>query len=105
MDKPSYPTLEPFNFLGLDEQTYENSKAIIFPVPYSSTTYWKSGTKDGPQALIEASRHIELYDIETEKDVSKQGIFTLPFLAPSKNSPAEVVAQIKEVVAQILSAV
>lgn len=101
--KFDYPKLEPFNFLGLDEQTYEKSKIVVFPVPYSSTTYWKAGTKDGPQAIIDASRHIELYDIETKKDSSKEGISTLPFLAPSKNSPAEVVLQIKEVIAQILS--
>ncbi len=99
----NYPTLEPFNFLGLDEQTYQNSKVIIFPAPYSSTTYWKANTKEGPQALIEASRHIELFDLEAQKDASKQGIFTLPFLAPSKNSPAEVAAQIKEVISKILS--
>ena len=103
MEKPSYPTLEPFNFLGLDEQNYGTAKVVIFPVPYNSTTYWKSGTKDGPQAIIEASRHIELYDLETKKDASKQGIFTLPLLAPSKNSPEEVAIQIKEVIAQTLA--
>lgn len=99
----NYLIQEPFNFLGLDEQTYENSKVIVFPVPYSSTAYWKANTKEGPQALIEASRHIELYDLETKKNSSEGGIFTLPFLAPSKNSPAEVAVQIKEVISQILA--
>lgn len=102
MEKPSYPTLEPFNFLGLDEQDYTTAKVVIFPVPYNSTTYWKSGTKDGPQALIEASRHIELYDLETKKNLADTGIFTLPFLEPSKNSPQENTERIKKVVAQIL---
>lgn len=102
MDKPSYPTLEPFNFLGLNEQNYETAKVAIFPVPYNSTNYWKSGTKEGPQALIEASRHIELYDLETKKDVSKQGIFTLELLEPSKNSPEETMARIKSVVVKLL---
>mgnify|MGYP005857851055 CR=1 FL=1 len=60
----NYPKLEPFNFLGLPNQNYKKSKVVIFPVPYNSTTYWKSGTKEGPQAIIEASRHLELYDIE-----------------------------------------
>lgn len=102
MTKFSYPALEPFNFLGLAEQDYQKSKAVIFPVPYSSTTYWKAGTKDGPQAIIDASRHIELYDAELKRDCSKSGIFTLPFLEPSKNSPEETVARIKKVVEQIL---
>lgn len=102
MEKPSYSTLEPFNFLGLDEQDYKTAKVAIFPVPYNSTTYWKSGTKDGPQALIEASRHIELYDQETKKNLAESGIFTLPFLEPSKNSPQENNERIENVVAQIL---
>ncbi|MDO8663502.1 MAG: agmatinase [Candidatus Wildermuthbacteria bacterium] len=103
MEKPLYPSLEPFNFLGLDEQNYQNSKVVIFPVPYSSTTYWKSGTKDGPQAIIDASRHIELYDIETKKDPSKEGIFTLEFLEPSKNSPEETIGRIKSVMDKLLA--
>ncbi|MDD3399965.1 MAG: arginase family protein, partial [Candidatus Pacebacteria bacterium] len=82
----SYPAAEPFNFLGLDEQDYQKSKVAVFPVPYNSTTYWKSGTKEGPQAIIEASRHLELYDIETRRDVSKEGIFTMPIMEPSKDS-------------------
>lgn len=102
MKEPVYPTLEPFNFLGLDEQNYDTAKVVIFPVPYSSTTYWKSGTKDGPWAIIEASRHVELYDMETKKDASKQGIFTLELLEPSKNSPEETVARIKNVMNKLL---
>lgn len=103
MGKFNYSIQEPFNFLGLDDQTYEKAKAVVFAAPYSSTTYWKAGTKDGPQALIEASRHIELYDLETKKDISKEGIFTMPFLAPSKNSPEDVTTQIKTAVSQILA--
>lgn len=102
MEKPYYPTLEPFNFLGLDEQNYEEAKVVVFPVPYNSTTYWKSGTKDGPQALIEASRHIELYDLETKRNLADAGIFTLPFLEPSKNSPKETMERIEKVVEQII---
>jgi agmatinase len=99
----NYPKAESFNFLGLDNQSYEEAKIVIFPVPYSSTTYWKSGTKEGPQAIIEASRHLELYDIETKKDPSKEGVFTLEPLLPSKDSPKEVMEQIKEVIDQILN--
>ena len=89
--------------MGLDGQNYEKAKTIILPVPYNSTTYWKSGTKDGPFAIIEASRHIELYDIETKKDLSQEGIFTLPFLEPSKNSPKETMDRIKSAVDRILA--
>jgi len=97
-----YPKLEPFNFLGLEDQDYDKSKVAVFPVPYSSTTYWKSGTKEGPQAIIEASRHIELYDVETKRDASRYGVFTLELLEPSKNSPEETMARIKNVMDKLL---
>ncbi|MBI2626138.1 MAG: agmatinase [Candidatus Nealsonbacteria bacterium] len=102
MEKFSYPTLEPFNFMGLGEQDYQKAKVVIFPVPYSSTTCWKTGTNEGPQAIIEASRHMELYDIESKKDPSKEGIFTLEPLEPSKDSPKETVFRIKKVIDRIL---
>jgi len=100
----SYPQTEPFNFCGLDDQDYKSAKVTVFPVPYSSTTYWKSGTKDGPRAIIEASRHLELWDCQLKSDISKMGIYTLPELAVSKNSPKEATQQIEAVITQILRA-
>jgi len=97
-----YPTAEPFNFLGLFGQSYQKSKVVVFPVPYSSTASWKAGTNFGPQAIIEASRHLELYDIEAKKDFSKKGVFTLDPLGVSKNSPKETVLQIKKVTDNLL---
>ncbi len=98
----NYPRLEPFNFLGLGNQNYQKAKVVIFPVPYSSTTYWKSGTKEGPRAIIDASRRIELYDAELKKDPSKVGIFTMEELEPSKSSPEETIARIKKVITELL---
>lgn len=98
----SYPTLEPYNFGGLERQNYRSSKIVIVPVPYESTTYYQSGTKEGPWAIINASRHVELFDIEKEKDISKIGIFTLEELEPSKNSPRETMLRIENVISKIL---
>lgn len=97
-----YPKTESFSFLGLQKQNYQKSKAVILPVPYSSTTFWKSGAKEGPQALIEASRYLEDYDIEEGKDVSKTGVFTLEPLEPSKNSPKETVQRLEKTVSSLL---
>jgi agmatinase len=101
MKMPDYPAQEPFNFLGLDSENYESAKIVVFPVPYGSTTYWKSGTKDGPAALLEASRHIEVYDQESKRNI-ESGIFTLPFLEPNKNSPKETVERIEAAMKQII---
>ena len=56
----------PHTFLGLDEAAgdFENASAVIFPVPYESTTSYGGGTRQGPGSIIDASRYIELYDQE-----------------------------------------
>jgi len=54
----------------------EKSKIVILPVPFDLTTTYQHGTNQGPEALIEASRNMELYDIETQSEVYKKGIYT-----------------------------
>ena len=48
---------------------FRTSKVIILPVPFDLTTTYQHGTQKGPAALIEASRNMELYDIETDSSV------------------------------------
>lgn len=69
----------PFNFGAVPHELadYGFSKVAILPVPYDSTTTYKPGTRNGPMALIEASRHLEFYDEETGKNFSSIGICTL----------------------------
>lgn len=56
----------------------EFAKIVILPVPFDLTTTYQKGTNLGPEALIEASRNLELYDIETDSEVYLKGIFTAP---------------------------
>jgi agmatinase len=98
----SYPASEPFNFGGMELQDYKKAKVVIFPIPYDSTTYYKSGTKFGPQTIIDASRHMELYDIELKRSVKETDIFTLEELEPSKNLPRETIMRTKDVVKKLL---
>lgn len=69
----------PNNFAELEDEisSYENSKVVILPVPYEKTTTYVKGTAKGPQAIIDASRNMEIYDEELNKDISKVGICTL----------------------------
>jgi agmatinase len=68
----------PNNFGGLSEKysNYEKSKIVILPVPFDKTTSWLKGSDKGPEAMIEASQNMEVYDIETDSEVYKKGIFT-----------------------------
>jgi N1-aminopropylagmatine ureohydrolase len=70
----------PFNFGGLDEEMsdFEGAKVLIWPVPFEKTVSYGVGTKDGPQAIIDASRNMELFDEEVGGETATIGIHTLP---------------------------
>ena len=61
-----------------DFSLLSHSKIVILPVPFDLTTTYQHGTEKGPEALIEASRNMELYDIETNSSVYQLGIHTAP---------------------------
>ena len=69
----------PDNFLELEDElsNYETSKVVILPVPYEKTTTYVKGTAKEPNAILEASRNMELYDGELDKEISDVGICTL----------------------------
>lgn len=70
----------PGRFGGLPDaySSLTESKIVLVPVPFDQTTTYQQGADLGPEALIEASRNLELYDIETDSQVYLQGIATLP---------------------------
>jgi agmatinase len=69
----------PYNFGALPPELsgYETSSVVILPVPYDATTTFKPGTRDGPRAIIDASRALEFYDEEADANFSEKGICTL----------------------------
>ncbi|MDO8668660.1 MAG: agmatinase [bacterium] len=86
-----------FGLLPEANSTLENSKVVILPVPYDGTSTWIKGADKGPEALFEASQYLELYDIETDSEVYKQGIFTAPAVL-EKSEPEKMVAAVKRAV-------
>jgi len=69
----------PNNFGALPNEmtNYQKCKIVILPIPYDATTTYKPGTRDGPKAIIDASRYLELYDEENNTNHSTEGICTL----------------------------
>jgi agmatinase len=69
---------ETINFGYIPEQysNLDNSRIVIIPVAYDGTSTWVRGASKGPEAIIDASANLELYDIETDSQVYTQGIFT-----------------------------
>ncbi len=66
------------NYGGLSKEfsSFETSRVVIMPVPYDGTSTWIKGADKGPKALLDASANMELYDIETDSEVYKIGIYT-----------------------------
>ena len=53
----------------------EKAKVVLIPVPYDGTSTWQKGADKGPEAFLNASENMELYDIETRSEVYREGIF------------------------------
>ena len=49
---------------GLPHEPAE-SGVVLIPVPWEVTTSYRPGTARGPQAILEASRQVDLFDVET----------------------------------------
>ena len=82
-------------FCGKDAHRtdYNSAKIIVFPVPYDYTATWQKGADLGPKAILEASAHVELYDIETGIEVHSYGIhtFQLPRLPKSPKELTRII--------------
>jgi agmatinase len=80
------------NYAGIPDEfaQLEKAKVILIPVPYDGTSTWGKGTDKGPDAFLEASSNMELYDIETGTEVFEQGIYLADPIS-EKSSPEAVV--------------
>lgn len=96
----------PWNFLGLPGNVSHPTKARgwLLPVPYESTTSYGAGTREGPAAIIAASRQVELYDREYgDEPAMNYGIHTTLPLNPIHSSPEDMIQSIEDAVAKIFS--
>jgi agmatinase len=94
----------PQNFGGLPPEfsRFASARAVVLPVPYDLTTSYLAGTRHGPQAIIAASTHLELYDEELHSEPYRLGIHTLPPLEPSAASPEETLQRVEEAISWLL---
>ncbi|MFD1094900.1 agmatinase [Salegentibacter chungangensis] len=77
------------NYAGIPDKyaRIDEAKVVLIPVPYDGTSTWQKGADKGPEAFLEASENMELYDIETRSEVYKKGIYLAPPV--SENSSPE----------------
>jgi agmatinase len=88
----------PTNFGGIAEEefsSFEGARVVVWPVSYEGTVSYGTGTGRGAEAIINASRNMELYDEETDSEVYKLGIHTLDE-SPSVDPPAHMMESLLE---------
>ena len=93
-----------YNFGALDKQDYDAAKVVIFQFPYDATVSFGSGTRNGPAAIVAASRFLDemwadkrgrLPDGFTDVD-----IFTLDEFVLSRNSVKEALEGVRQAVGE-----
>jgi agmatinase len=96
----------PYNFLGLPAELADPARARgwLLPIPYESTTSYGAGTRDGPAAILAASRQVELYDHEFRGEPALDyGIHTTLPLNLVHRSPEAMIQSVESAVAELLS--
>jgi agmatinase len=86
-----------FGYLPEEYSNPENAGIVIIPVAYDGTSTWVKGADKGPAAILEASGNMELYDIETDSEVYRKGIFTEEIIT-GEVSTAEMIKAVAGVV-------
>ena len=73
-------------YAGIPEKfsKIETAKIVLVPVSYDGTSTWQKGADKAPLSFLEASENMELYDIETNTEVYKNGIYLSDLLSDFK---------------------
>jgi len=94
----------PRNFLGLDPEDCDprRSAVLILPVPYEATVSYGSGTRRGPQAIVDASGTVELYDHEHGDEPYRIGVATLDPVPLTAAGPEAAMRELRRAYAKVL---
>lgn len=82
---------------------FGDAQVVILPVPYDGTSTWGKGADKGPEALLDATDNMEVYDIETGTEVHREGIWVAPALA-GHASPEAMTEDVRKAVTSVLKA-
>lgn len=82
------------NYAGIPDNyaKLENANIVLIPVPYDGTSTWQKGADKGPEAFLNASENMELYDIETDSEVYKEGVYLADAITENSSPEAMVEA-------------
>jgi len=86
------------NYAGIPEKyaRLDDAQVVLIPVPYDGTSSWQKGADKGPDAFLEASENMELFDIETRTEVYRKGIYLAPPVTEN-SSPEKMVEAVQKI--------
>lgn len=86
------------NYAGIPDKyaRLEDAKVVLIPVPYDGTSTWQKGADKGPEAFLDASENMELFDIETRSEVYKKGVYLAPPITEN-SSPEKMVEAVHKI--------
>ncbi len=84
-------------------RSFDDSRAVVLPVPLDRTTSYVPGTRNGPREILQASSHMELWDEEIGADIHSIGIFTLPEMELPFGELAPLMEEIRRVASEVLT--
>ncbi len=86
------------SYAGIPKEfaSLEKAKVVLIPIAYDGTSTWQKGADKGPEAFLNASENMELYDIETDTEVYREGIYLNETL-DDFDSPEDMVDKVYEI--------
>ena len=80
-----------FGGLDLEQTDYSSSRVVILPVPYDGTATYRTGSREGPAAILSASANMELFDEDLKREPAEVGIATLEPVEPDARGPERMI--------------
>jgi agmatinase len=96
---PSEIAVDNGNLLGLPFD-YDSAQVIVFGVPWEVTVSYRAGTAAGPQAVLKASRQLDIFDFD-HPDGWQQGIFMVPIPVAMQQANATTRELALQIIAQL----
>lgn len=93
----------PFNFGAIHNQDFNKAKVVILPVPYDCTVSWRAGAREGPYAIITASRYLDELFFD-ENGFNKFPVFTSDEIELFGESTEDPIKGVEEAVDDIIKA-
>ncbi len=90
-------------FAGIEAKYAQKETAAVWlqSIPYDGTSTWGKGADKAFPAFLEAAENMEIYDIETDSEVYRNGIHILPEIAENR-SPEKVFETVYHKTKQLL---